>query len=663
MPRGALVLLAAAFLALGQAVAFQPAVERLFLGGQWVDVPKYPGDVGLLKLSYYLADQHVDVSISLAGCGLKAEPYKAPSAGPGVFEAVLKVRADGLGRREGCSVVFKSRYRYKSGALTDGVEWVDYLEVEVPNYPSPQAEAVGSLYLGARGRVLLRVWDSYRYMGVVEVSAAGARLYSPGGYYGDVGNLTAYLDVAPLDYSASLVVTVKARDALGREVAVSRQVPLSVQPRPAPRLEASPQWLPAGGCGRVRISVSYPIPLNGTVYVPDGSAPLAGGRGVVYTTVCAAGGYASVPVTVQLDTGAVDKAELQLPVYPISPFPLNVTVQPGVLTAGDVNRVSIYVTAPGPYVGELSVDGAASLTGTPVRFSGNGTTRVDLLLIPTSGVVTIDVAVSAGGYTARSSVALVASQKAPLEVYVEPREVAAGGSHVVKVVVRPRVNMSYLAVTLYPVSGAVFPEATFRLGPQGGAVELPIQIPADVVGNVAVGYRAAYTLASGVSGEYSGTLYLVALQRPQLYIQTSVVPETPTAGEPFYLAVRLFNAGGVEARDVVVNVTGARVVRPPPPLGAIQPQGSKDAVFTLVADGAGPRNITITAVYRDVLGRSYAARSSVALHVNASAPPAATPPQQSGVSEQTWLVLAALIALGAAVVAVGLWRGRVARPR
>lgn len=96
----------------------------------------------------------------------------------------------------------------------------------------------------------------------MEVSAVGARLYSPAVYYGDVDNLTAYLDVAPLDYSASLVVTVKARDALGREVAVSRQVPLSVQPRPAPRLEAYPLWLPAGGCGRVRISVSYPIPLT-----------------------------------------------------------------------------------------------------------------------------------------------------------------------------------------------------------------------------------------------------------------------------------------------------------------------------------------------------------------------------------------------------------------
>lgn len=56
MPRAVLVLLAGVFLALGQAVAFQPAVEQLFLGGQWIDVPKYPGDVGLLKLSYYLAD-------------------------------------------------------------------------------------------------------------------------------------------------------------------------------------------------------------------------------------------------------------------------------------------------------------------------------------------------------------------------------------------------------------------------------------------------------------------------------------------------------------------------------------------------------------------------------------------------------------------------------
>jgi len=36
-------------------------------------------------------------------------------------------------------VVFRSRYVYKSGALSGGVEKVEYAEVYVPPYPSPQS--------------------------------------------------------------------------------------------------------------------------------------------------------------------------------------------------------------------------------------------------------------------------------------------------------------------------------------------------------------------------------------------------------------------------------------------------------------------------------------------------------------------------------------------
>jgi hypothetical protein len=128
-----------------QAAVFQPAVDFLFLGAQWVDVPKFPGDFGLLKLSFFLADQHVDVSVSLSRCGLYAEPVRSPSAGPGVYEAILKVRADSLGVSEGCTAVFRSRHVYKSGALSGGVEKVEYAEVYVPPYPSPRVAAVGGL--------------------------------------------------------------------------------------------------------------------------------------------------------------------------------------------------------------------------------------------------------------------------------------------------------------------------------------------------------------------------------------------------------------------------------------------------------------------------------------------------------------------------------------
>jgi hypothetical protein len=347
VPRHLILLLFSAVLLSAQGAVFQPAVDFLFLGAQWVDVPKFPGDFGLLKLSFFLADQHVDVSVSLSRCGLYAEPVRSPSAGPGVYEAILKVRADRLGVSEGCTAVFRSRYVYKSGALSGGVEKVEYAEVYVPPYPSPQVAAVGGLTIGVKGRVLLRVWDSFRYNGTVEVSAVGARLYGPVTFRGDLGNFSAPLEVAPLDFSASLTVTIRTRDALGREVVVARQVPLSVKPRPTPIVVVEHQrwWVPSG-CSTVGLRVMYPMPVNGTVYAMGTSATLENGDTHIWPMVCASGPYVVIPVTVQLDTGAVDRVELQLPVYQTQPM-LSVSAEPTVLVMNDINKVVVKIRDPG----------------------------------------------------------------------------------------------------------------------------------------------------------------------------------------------------------------------------------------------------------------------------------------------------------------------------
>jgi hypothetical protein len=535
MPRPPILLLFSAVLLSAQAAVFQPATDFLFLGAQWVDVPKFPGDFGLLKLSFFLADQHVDVSVSLSRCGLYAEPVRSPSAGPGVYETILKVRADRLGVSEGCTVEFRSRYVYKSGALSGGVEKVEYAEVYIPPYPSPQVAAVGGLTIGVKGRVLLRLWDSFRYNGTVEVSAVGARLYGPVTFRGDLGNFTAPLEVAPLDFSASLTVTIRTRDALGREVVVARQVPLSVKPRPTPIVVVEHrQWVPSG-CSSVGLRIMYPMPVNGTVYAMDTSATLEKGEAYIWPMVCAGGPYVVIPVTVQLDTGAVDRVELQLPVYQTQPT-LGVSAEPTVLVMNDINKVVVKIRDPGVAEGVITVSGGIVLGQHPVPFIGS---EVVLNIIPTSPVVTLDVSVAGVG---RTTINLVASQRAPVEVWVDPAEVPSGSRETVRIYVRPRVNVSEVAVTLYPVSGVVFPQRTVYLG-AGGMVDLTLEVPADVVGNVAVGYKVSYVLASGVSGEYVGTLYLVALQRPVLLIDASVTPERPGAGDPFYLAVRLGTSG------------------------------------------------------------------------------------------------------------------------
>jgi hypothetical protein len=658
MPRHLILLIISAALLSAQGAVFQPAVDFLFLGAQWVDVPKFPGDFGLLKLSFFLADQHVDVSVSLSRCGLYAEPVRSPSAGAGVYEAILKVRADRLGVSEGCTVVFRSRYVYKSGALSGGVEKVEYAEVYVPPYPSPQVAAVGDLTIGVKGRVLLWVWDSFRYNGTVEVSAVGARLYGPVTFRGDLGNFTAPLEVAPLDFSASLTVAIRTRDALGREVVVARQVPLSVKPRPTPIVVVEHrQWVPSG-CSTVGLRVMYPMPVNGTVYAMDTSAPLERGEAYIWPRVCASGPYVVIPVTVQLDTGAVDRVELQLPVYQTRTW-LDVSAEPTVLVMNDINKVVVKIRHPGFVEGVITVSGGIVLGQHPVPFFGVDAVDVVLNIIPTSPVVTLDVSVAGVG---RTTINLVASQRAPVEVWVEPAEVPSGGRETVRIYVRPRVNVSEVAVTLYPVSGVVFPQRTVYLG-AGGVVDLPVEVPADVVGNVAVGYKVSYVLASGVSGEYVGTLYLVALQRPVLLIDASVTPERPGAGDPFYLAVRLYNSGGVEARDVRLNVSGVKVVRAPSPLGAVAPQTSKDALFTLVAERPGTYTVTVTATYFDKLGRLYTAQRTITVVVNSTeVAPTRTAATSSTQSDQLFAV-AAVVAVGVALVALGVWRGRAGRSR
>jgi hypothetical protein len=658
MPRHLILLIISAVLLSAQVAVFQPAVDFLFLGAQWVDVPKFPGDFGLLKLSFFLADQHVDVSVSLSRCGLYAEPVRSPSAGPGVYEAILKVRADRLGVSVGCTVVFRSRYVYKSGALSDGVAKVEYAEVYVPPYPSPQVTAVGDLTIGVKGKVLLRVWDSFRYNGTVEVSAVGARLYGPVTFRGDLGNFTALLEVAPLDFSALLTVTIRTRDALGREVVVARQVPLSVKPRPTPKVVVEhQQWVPSG-CSSVGLRVMYPMPVNGTVYAMDTSATLERGEAYIWPRVCASGPYVVIPVTVQLDTGAVDRVELQLPVYQTQPM-LSVSAEPTVLIMNDINKVVVKIRYPGFVEGVITVSGGIVLGQHPVPFFGVDAVDVVLNVIPTSPVVTLDVSVAGVG---RTTINLVASQRAPVDVWVEPAEVQSGGRETVRIYVRPRVNVSEVAVTLYPVSGIVFPQRTVYLG-AGGVVDLTLEVPADVVGNVAIGYKVSYVLASGVSGEYAGTLHLVALQRPVLLIDASVTPERPGAGNPFYLAVRLYNSGGVEARDVRLNASGVKVVRAPSPLGAVAPQTSKDALFTLVAERPGTYNVTVTATYFDRLGRLYTAQRTVTVVVNSTeAAPTRTAVASSTQSDQL-LAVAAVVAVGVALVALGVWRGRAGRSR
>ncbi|MEZ0320058.1 MAG: hypothetical protein ABWK05_08735 [Pyrobaculum sp.] len=661
--RTPLLLLLAVFVT-AQVLVFAPQVDFLFLGAQWVDLPRYGGDVGVLKLSFYLAHQHVDVSVSFRCQGLDPEPARAAYAGPGVYEVLVKARAHGLGKTAGCAVVFKSRYVVKDGSLTDGVEKVDYFEVYVPHYPNPRVEVVGVVYLGLRGRVELRVGDVYAYNGSLEISAAGARVLGAATYAGDLRNVSLPLEVVAFDPSAALTVLVKARDALGREVAVYRTVPLRVSPRPMPNITISPRWLRAGTSATVDVSVRFPIPVNGTASVGRWSAPLVNGAAFLRAEAFGSPPSVVLPLVVTYDTGVADRFEVELPVYQVADPEVRVEAKPAVLVTNVVNRVEVAVYAPGEFTAQIAVSGATALGPQPVLIRGVDAAEAVVEVVPSGGVVSLAVDVAYRGGFDRRVINLLVVQKTPVEVRAEPLEVSAGGRERLLIYVTPLVNVSELGVELYPVSGLVFAQRSYRLGRSGGAVELEVDVPSDVLGNVALGYRVYYITASGAYGEHGGVIYLLAVQRPRVQVDFSVVPEGPRAGSPFYLVVRLYNKGGVEARDVTVEAVGdVKVVRQPPPLGSLAPQSSRDAVFTLMADAAGLKNITVKVLYSDRLGKTYQEVRRLTVVINASAPVAAAAPKKEGGESQLTLAAAfvALTAVAAALVLLGVRRGRVAR--
>jgi hypothetical protein len=128
--------------------------------------------------------------------------------------------------------------------------------------------------------------------------------------------------------------------------------------------------------------------------------------------------------------------------------------------------------------------------------------------------------------------------------------------------------------------------------------------------------------------------------------------------------VRLYNSGGIEARDVRLNASGVEVVRASPPLGAVAPQTSRDAIFTLVVERPGTYTVTVTATYFDKLGRLYTAQRTVTVVVVDSAEAAPTrTAAASNIQSDQFLAVAAVVAVGVALVALGVWRGRAGRSR
>ena len=176
---------ALALLAYSQAiVGLTPAVDYLWLGVKWAQLPKFPGDVGVLSLSFYVSSQYVDVSISLTPkCAYLTplETVRLPSAGPGVVSVTLKVSASALNVTCPATVDIKATYKVSGSSLVDGMEKVEYADVYIPPYPAANVTAGGVAYLGLPRTINLTVSAPYSLVGVLTLQAQGARVLSPAG--------------------------------------------------------------------------------------------------------------------------------------------------------------------------------------------------------------------------------------------------------------------------------------------------------------------------------------------------------------------------------------------------------------------------------------------------------------------------------------------------
>ncbi|MEM1663516.1 MAG: hypothetical protein QW680_02280 [Pyrobaculum sp.] len=646
-------------LALGQ--VFTIDVDYLYLGWGWVDVPKYPGDFGLVKFSFYLAQRHVDVSVSLYRCG-QGDVAKLASAGPGVVEVVIRHRFDKLGTTLDCVLEFKSKYVEKGGGLSSGFEQLEHVRIEVPHYPSPFVSIRGDFVAGLRDQAEVVVQDVFDYNGTVELSIINGRLYSPQYLYGNLKNLTATVEAVVDGPGALLTATIRTRDALGRDVVIIRSVPLLVRPRPLPRVSTNVEWLPAGVATSFKIVVEYPFEVDGALYVLDKWAPLVRGRGEVEVIVTPEAPRLVLPVVAQLETGAVDRVELSIPVYAVAYSDFVVDVRPTSLTIGELSTVYLKASGVGRFVGQINVAGAVALGATPIFFHGDGSVDVEIRLVPTASVVTLDINVVYNSRLERRVLNILATPRLPFDISVTPLEIPSGGASLVKIGFKPRVNVSEAIVTLWPGQGLVFPQRIIQLPRGGGEVELEVVVPEDVVGNVGVNYRVAYTLESGTTGEFSGVVNLLAVQSPRLSIEVSTPPAEPTVGKPFFIVLKIFNTGGVEARDVRAYLIGdVEVVRSPPPLGAVPPQGSKDATFTVASHTPGARELRVVVEYRDKLGRIYTAERAIVVQVFNTTSVTQPSVMSRGDGGLAAVVVLALIGVGVLITILAAKRGRVAR--
>ena len=674
---------ALAILVYSQATAgLTPAVDYLWLGIKWTQLPKFPGDVGVLSLSFYVSSQYVDVSVSLTPrCPYLTplETARLPSAGPGVVSVTLKVSASALNVTCPATVAIKAAYKASGSSLDDGMEKVEYADVYIPPYPTANVTVGGVAYLGLPRAINLTVSAPYSLVGMLTLQAQGARVLSPTGpVYISGATSTVPITLIADSYGAVLTMNIQSRDWLGNPVSLSYTVPVAVAPPPPSVLYVSPTTLYANRQNVVNLTVLLPVPADGMAVVSAAGAvmsessitvPIKAGRGSAMIEVYPVSNVVTFTAQVTYQIAGVSRAEqisATAAVQQATGGASRVEVKPPRLIAGVANNVTLIVSAPGRFNVSVAVSNAAVDKPLPYYFGGSERAAASLVVTPLSNQpVSIAVTVYHAAGTDQYTVNLPVSSSSIFTVLPTPSLVRSGGNRtvVITVINSGDVAVQKAVVTISPASASLLaPTYTFQLGRLAplDSAQLPISfiVPATYSGTLAFTYNIIYTTELGTVGTAQGTFYLQALQTPAINITSvSVVPAVPQPRGTFYVSITVVNKGFTPVTNLQVEARPPRGVRPiTSPIyfaGQLDPQQTTTIPLSFNATAPGQYNIELVVTYTDNYGNLYTIPYTVTVMVTNSTrfgPPASRPgamPTSAQTPLSSWLNIAAV-----AVVAV-----------
>ncbi|MGB9704608.1 MAG: hypothetical protein ACPL3C_04100 [Pyrobaculum sp.] len=641
----AIATIALATVAYSQAtVGLAPAVDYLWLGAKWSQIPRYPGDVGVISLSYYLSNQYVDVSVYIdPKCPYLTplETARLPSAGPGVVTVNLRVLVNALNVTCPINAVFDAAYKVVGSALTDGMEKVEYDSVYIPPYPTAEISTRGVAYIGIPSQLTLVIKSPYALTASVAVQGQGARILYPTGLYRIYGTYAEVPVVAIADGpAASLVIAMQARDWLGNPVALSYTVPIAAAPAPPPVLYISPTTLYLNRFNKVNVTIQLPVNADGVAVVSAAGAAapqssftvqIRGGRGSAQIDVYPVASVVTFTAQVTYQTLGVSKTEqitATAATQQSAGGAARVEVRPSRLISGVTNNVTLAVAAPGPFNASVTVSNAAVDKPQPYYFGGVGKAAASLLVTPLSNqpvVISVTVYHSAG--VDQYTVNLPVTSSSIFTVLPTPSIVKSGGNRtvVLTVINSGDVAVQKAVVTVSPASGNILASTyTFQIGRLAplDSVQLPVSfiIPATYSGSVALTYNIIYTTELGTTSTAQGTIYLQALQTPAVNITNiSVVPTTPEPRRTFYISITVVNKGFTPVTNLQVEARVPRGIRPvTSPIyfaGQLDPQQTTTIPLSFNATAPGQYQIDLAVSYTDQYGNYYTIPTTLTITV------------------------------------------------